>query len=285
MNYFKHKTGYYKARYCLLFFFKLVCLFLLLNNKCFSQRKPEKKINEWLLSVNLLANRPTVTDKKFSTLLFSGINAGAAIAIKYKRGTAEHNITACYAKGNLRTNSLSKAIANQSILDIDYANLYPVYTSKNNLLKVKLGPGLQFMYTKRAYKEFINLNQSFETVLSIGPVVQTAYNFRGVLTGFSISNRFAVPLAGIISQPAYAANVAEGQEANKTQGISSFFKTGQRASLNKFFAIKNSLVIEKTFNGKHTIGVKYNWMYYKINTNRIVLQANHQLGIGYQYKL
>jgi hypothetical protein len=285
MNYCKHKTGYYKIRCDLLFFFKLVCLFFLFNNKCFSQGKPEKKVNEWLLSVNLLANRSAVTDKKFSALFFSGINAGAAIAIKYKHGNAEHNIKACYAKGNLRTNNLSKAIVNQSILNIDYANLYPVYTSKNNLLKLKFGSGLQFTHTKRTYKEFINLNQSFETVLSIGPVVQTAYNFTGVLTGFSISNHFVIPLAGVMSQPAYAANVAEGQEPNKTPGISSFFKTGQAVSLNKFFAIKNSLAIEKVFNRKHTIAVKYNWMYYKINTNRIVLQANHQLGIVYQYKL
>jgi hypothetical protein len=285
MNYCKHKTGYYKIRCYLLFFFKLVCLFLLFNNKCFSQGKPEKKVNEWLLSVNLLVNRSAVTDKKFSALSFSGINAGAAIAIKYKHGTAEHDIAACYAKGNLSTNSLSKAIASQSILDVDYANLYPVYTSKNNLLKVKLGPGLQFIHTNRAFKEFINLNRSFETALSIGTVVQTAYNFRGVLTGFSISNRFAVPLAGIMSQPAYAANVAEGQEPNKTPGISSFFKTGQAVSLNKFFAIKNSLAIEKVFNKKHTVAVKYNWMYYKINSNRVILQANHQLGIAYQYKL
>jgi hypothetical protein len=285
MRYYKYNTGKYKTYYNILFFLKLFLLFTLLNNKSFGQQQAKKNAKEWLLGISVPANRHVVTDKKFSALSFSGMNAGAAITIKYKHGNTEHDVTACYAKGNLSTNGLSKSTVTQSILNIDYANLYPVYTAKNNLLKLKLGAGLQFMDNKRVFKEFINLNRSFETVLSIGPIFQIAYNLTGILTGFSISNRFTIPLAGIMLQPAYAANFAEGQELNKNPGIGTFFKTAEAISLNKFFCVKNSLVIEKTFNGKHTIGVKYNWAYYKINTNRVTLQANHQLGIAYQYKL
>ncbi len=281
----KHQTGYLKKNYSYSFSATLLCLLLLITNKSTGQLQAEKNKQGLFLSINVLASRSIVIDKKFSALPFSGTNAGTAFAAEYRRGKTAHHIEAYYTKGNLSTGISPKNKLNQRILNIEYSNVYLIYISKNKLLQCHAGPGIQLLYNKKFFENFINLNRSFETALSLVAAFQVKYNLPDDLKGLSISNRFVIPLAGAISQPVYASNSADEQELTKSYGFSSFFKTAQAVSINKFFSLKNNLAIEKKLNDKHTLAVNYNWAYYKVKTVREVVQANHQLGILYQYKL
>jgi hypothetical protein len=281
MNYFNQNKK--PAKKILFSIYSSLLVFLLISNLTLAQKK--LKDNNLFISLGAMANRTIVKDKKFSAAPFSGSNAGVDLAVEYRRKQVAYFIEANISKANLNTILFPTNKLKNYFLTVNFSNIYLLFTSKNKLLNYKAGPNVQLINNKRFFENLINLNQSFETVVSLGLKFQINYKLPDKFTGIGISNSFFMPIISAIAQPAYAANVAEGQEQSKKSAAASYLHTAQIGGLNKFFNVKNTFSIEKKFLIKHTFIIKYVWMYFKINKSREVLSISNQLGIAYQYKL
>lgn len=248
------------------------------------QVNPSAGKNRWSISLNPCINRSAVINTKFSSIPFRGITAGIGGFIKYQRPLAEHELHVFYTQGDNETNSTPLYNLNQTIFNIDYGNLYSIYSSANNLLECKVGGIIQLFYAGRVYNGFINQNHSFESALSFGGNIKLIFNLPGKLSGFAITNRLAIPLVFGYSTPDNLKNAMDSPGSKTNSAIDYLFTYTRLGGIGKLLKIKNFISIERTLNPKNLLALTYNWDYYNIETASKVNAANHQLGISYRYE-
>jgi hypothetical protein len=261
----------------------ILCFFFMMKIQVSGQIDSGKRARDWFLSVDVMLNRTALIDKKFSSVPFSGTSPAISSSIKCEGPTAEHEITILYIfNSKLKTNTSLQSKPEQTGVNLDYINLYPLYKSGNHQLKCKAGGGIQFLHTERVFKDYINNNRSFEIAVSAGAIIQAEYNLPDKFKGFYLINRITIPFLFFYSQPAYSGN---DEELNNRSALNIFFKKNNFAAIPQLLRFKNSFAIEKKIDDRRFVAVTYNWDYYNIRTLRKVLISGHQAGVLFRYKL
>ena len=261
----------------------LLCISIQLRG--ISQGIADREIGGWRLTAGAVASRSSVTDKKFSTVPFTAIVPGLTASIQYSHRHAGHDIHICYIKGQLKSDKSLLAGPDQKMFTLDYANLYVVYRSGNGLFTGKTGGGLQLFYTGRKYNDFINSNHSFEMAASLGPVAEITCDLPGALAGFSLLDRFTLPVVFLYAQSPYGADVFPAESSGKKSDLGNFFAHNKLAAIPGLLRFSNSMMIQKNITSRQQLAVSYNWDFYHIKTSQDVRRANHQLIISYSYML
>ncbi len=269
------------ASYFLIFSFYLL---FLANGKVICQAAPSAGENTWYIALSPCVNKSIVIDTKFSDIPFSGITPGIGGFVRYKRRLAEHELLIFYSLGDNEAKVEPQYNLNQTILNIDYSNLYSIHSSTNNLFECKVGGIVQVFYANRVYKGFINQNHSFESALSLGGNIKMIYKFAGKLSGFAITNRVTVPFIFGYSTPDDLNSSSDSPESKNNSDMDHLFTYTKLGGIGRLVKIKNFTTIERTLNQKFLLALTYNWDYYKIETGNTVIVANHQLGISCRYK-
>lgn len=180
--------------------------------------QPVKEKN-FSFSAVLAVNNSSFADKKFSNIPYNGIAPAVTITGLYSTPNSESQITALYSKLTAQHNRNATASVKQSLLCMDYNYLKNFSHNADSKVQFKAGGVLLYTNTVRLFEDFINLNQSFETILCAGPSVKIVYKPNGKSGNFQISNKLMVPLVYFFVQPQFA--------ANGKPSPSQFFKEGQ----------------------------------------------------------
>lgn len=250
---------------------------------CQNNYNEEKK--RWSLSARPLLNSCSVKDKNFSSLTYRGARPGALVGVHFTGKNTEHEIAILYiSTGNISTNTSPQATLNTAMFNMDYANIYRLYVSPNNLFNCKAGAGIQFLNNTRKFNEYINHNFSFETAISLGVVVQLQYALGKNNNSIRLINRVTLPFLFIFSQPTFSGNSVQDLEVESGSAFKKISTNNTTSSLSKFFRLKNQFAINKNLGNNHSISITYNWEYYKIKTTRSVIASNNLAGIQYSYK-
>ena len=285
MKYYRQQAGFRTFCYLKTSLPVLLILIFLYNGKVIAQVNNFLPVRSWGVSADIFFNHTSVTDKKNSSLTFTGSAPGLSTFIKYRHVNAEHEVSVFYLPNSgLKTNVTPATKLTQAIFNLEYANYYTVYNSGSGLLKCKAGGAIQFLNATRLFDAFINSNYSFETALSLGGLFEAQYSPEGNLSGFTISNRITLPFVFSFSQPTFSGNSQSDLDAKNSTAVKKLFSDNRLIFLPDFFRIRNSLALGKKLGNNHNVSIMYTWEYYKIQSSRNVILSNHQLGILYSYK-
>ena len=258
-----------KLRACIL------CLIAIFNirNEGIAQEQEMNTRQKWLLNAGIVFTKSNVIDKSFSSIPYSGNSLGASFFLKYQKNKGSHELRAYYTRGDLQTAAKVKEELTQTYITADYTNLYTIGSSGLNSFTYKAGAGLNVLYAKRDYRNFINNNESFEFAASAGGAFEVSYFFNNKLAGFSLTDRISLPLVSYIIVPAFGGEDAQG----------SFDKNNHIAGISSFFRVINFLTLQKELSDRQRLSLSYNWDYWQISLSREVKQANHRLGFTYSF--
>ena len=245
-----------------------IILFFALYNVSEAQSISSQQQEKWQLSAGIVASQSNVIDKSFSSLPYTGINAGAFLSLQYRQNKSFHELDAFYSGGSLKTSGNFSQLKN-IYLNIDYANVYAIGPA-NRSLKFCGGGGINVLYAQRDYNNFVNNNNSFEFATSLSAVFEISYLFNNT---FSISDRLIVPVVSAVVQPDYGDDVKSN----------SFFSSMHMLSFSSFLRVKNNLRVDMNFAPRHNLGLGYSWDYYQLKDIRDVKYANHELMLIYSY--
>ena len=250
-----------------------LCLILIAGRETCAQETPDSDPQKWTLSAGILFNKPRLIDKTFSSIPYSGNNWGGYLSIKLQKKKAFHELRGYYATGALQAASLTTGRLNQTYINADYAWLYKLgRDNDHSLFAFKAGPGIDVLYAKREYTQFINNNESFEFATSLSGIFEASCFFSNKPEGFYISNRICLPFVSYITQPIFGDEDSQGSDKNSA--VTSF---------SSFFRVLNSLSLEKKLSIRQKLSLFYTWDYYQIRRAREVKQATHQLGLTYSF--
>lgn len=246
----------------------IICLLILLSNYISATAQVMQSQKILRLSVSAYAGKVFSTDKHFSNQSFSGFCFGGAGFLQYQSGKAIHELEMLYLSGSLKP-GVHASSADISIINGSYYNLYTIGDAARSALSCKAGGAIDILYVKRMYDDFVNNQASFEFAGSVAAAFEI--NWQNIHTsGLRLSDRISLPLITLLQQPGFGGG--QGGETTIT-------------SLNTFLRIRNKLSLEKTITGGQSLSIAYVWDFYRVHTDREVLQANHQVAITYIFTL
>lgn len=262
----------------------LICFaaIFIVKSSAISQADLVKDERNFQVSISPLLNYQAVKEEKFSSLVYSGNGFGAAASLMFKARNVSHELKALYINGTLAATGFKKETLNQKVINIDYANLYLVNNTAGSSLEFKLGGGLQFQHGERDFLNFINASRSFQTILSLGAVIELDYAFKGNLSGIILKDRITVPFIFSYVKSDYLDDSFPGTAAGES-GTSNFFSNNKLATVPQLFRFRNNFEIEKVLNSQHQLALTYAWDYTKIGDTHRVIQAIHEIGVLYRY--
>lgn len=226
----------------------------------------------WQLRAKLFAGYANVKDEVFSKLNYTGWSAGAGAAVRFEKGRSLHEWEVAFSKGNLEHENNG---AQQTYITGDYTYLYSLREQAD--INYDVGGSINILYAKRSYDDFINYNVSNELITSLSVVGAMSVSLGN---GFSVYDRLQLPLVSMVMQPSVYDENAPGKTGS---GLKDFFKSSRLASFRSFLRIKNNLILEKEIGLRQSISFAYSWDFYRVRDQIGIRQANHQLGITYNY--
>ncbi len=258
---------------------------IILSQPVFGQEIPDKDINQWLLKAQIFAQQVRVIDNKFSSIPLLGTIPGGELSTSLTKKNTQHELGFAYSQGNPDFSGIAGSGVKLAYFNADYTFMYLLKHPASSPLRYKAGAGINVLYSKRDYNNFINSDVSFELVTSLSSNIEVVYLAKGKLTGISVSNRIQLPFISILQQPAYATDGPEGSPDQKGLTVNTLFKGSELVSFSSFFRATNHLTIAKKLTERNGLSLVYIWNYYHIKTMRQVKSASHRLGFTYYHIL
>jgi hypothetical protein len=237
------------------------------------------KEREFILKGGIFLNKIIVKDETFSAIPYKGWKPGGMLSLIVKKQHALQELSVVYNSGKLSTEGNNQQFLQQKFLNIDYIRLYKLGRNETPNFELMAGGFLDVLYAKRDYEKFVNRNNSFEFITSLGASFQLAHTFQN---GVVITNRTSVPFISMMDQPSFGSEQPEGNLNGEEYSLHSFFKSSRFTSFSSFVRIKNVLTVEKNITTRQALSLVYGWDYYQIKGNIAVKQALHSLGVTYQ---
>jgi len=237
----------------------------------------------WFLKVGVGLNRQSMSDKNFTTLLYTGQSAGYYASLKYETNNSFHELELFYTTGIKTMKVLPEAHLRAGYFNLAYTNLYRIGALENHSLACKIGGALDMLYAKRKFNNFINNNVAFEFAASLSAAVEGTYKFGNGLAGFSITDRLTVPFGTLLAQPSFGSNNAAGSVLQNGNSIGDIFKENRIAGFSSFLRFKNYCSLEKAISDNGKLSLNYTWDFYRLNGLRQVMQASHRLELMYSF--
>jgi hypothetical protein len=248
---------------------RIICLLILVTYAATGKTQEDRLQKKWVLHIRVVAGKLYNTDRNFSSQPFSGINGGGAASIIYQANNVSHEWSISFYGGNLKSSDHSMT-GTQTGTGFDYINLYRMGAASGSAISVKAGPCVNVLYNKRVYDGFVNNRTSFEFASSAGAAGEVTWSGNLAANGISIADRICIPIISTLIQPAFGGEPADGYN-NRTQVT----------SVGNFLRISNRLSVEKVIGERHAVSLHYEWDFYRIDTERVVKQANHQVAFAW----
>lgn len=247
------------------------------------QTNPNHLRANWLLKVGVGLNRQSVSDKNFTTLLYSGQSVGYSGGLKYEADNSFHELEVFYTTGTRTIKAFPEKRLRSGYFNLDYANLYRIGILENQSLACKIGGAMNVLYAKRQFNNFINNNAAFEFAASLSAALEGTYKFGNDPAGFSITNRLTVPFVSLVSQPSFGSNNAAGCVSQNDNAFGNILKGNRIVGFSSFLRFKNYFCIEKAITDNGKLSLNYTWDIYRLNGLRQVTQATHRLDFKYSF--
>lgn len=265
----KKYYGFCLVNKLILIFFFLVPILL------FSQSYSNTSGPGMNVSMGLAFSR--ISDRQFSSQVYSGITPLFALGGQYAGGSGKHEFNIAFTGGNLSTGNSSSAGVKWKYATVEYAYLRQLGRRDGNWDN-GLGAGLSYNSSTRMFNEFINLDENYEKFLSANALFHSTYIFHGE-SGWAVSGRLMLSLCSFLARPVTGINTPpetgndEGENTERLKTV---------AFIPELLRFKTFIRIEKTLAVQQKIMLSYAWDAYTVDHEMQVSLASHQLFLTYR---
>lgn len=236
------------------------------------------------LSFSVMGSRSAFAEEIFSSGAYRVWMPEYIISFSKSKVNKRQFLTAGYASGKFSNDIDGGYTASQRSFLLDYAMLFSLLPASKKL-GLHLGGNIGAAFNQRKYEGFINSNESFEFVLSLG----AAADFNLLLSEkndlrFYLRNHFRLPFLSLIYQPSFSLDETEGT-INGKNGLSNFFSSSKLGSFNKYFSVSNTLALTKEISTTTDVALLYDFLYRKISSQRAVRHLKHSVGVSIIFHL
>jgi hypothetical protein len=269
---------------CSHLFLTLSLFFTFLCNKTFSQQYAAQNDKRIDLKAGVFFNRTISVDNIFSQVSYAGSSPAFLLGITKEKTRTMQSITTQFNTGKLAMNNGPEYTAQHLFFNLDYRLLFKLNQTSAKQFTSAAGLVIDVLYDKKDYSQFVNRTSTYTTASSLGAAFQAGYGFND--NTIIISDRLAIPLVAFVDQPSYDNELPPGDTNQPGHSAGHYFKNGRFTSVSSLVRLKNSLMLSRIFNQRHTISLEYNWDFYRLRLNEDVKkQASHNVGITYQITL
>ncbi len=228
------------------------------------------------LNVSMGAAFSQISDRQFSSQVYSGITPLFGVGGQYDVGSGKHEFNITFTGGNLSAGNSSTRVKWQYVT-VSYAYLMQI-GNRDGSWDNRLGAALSYNSSTRKYDDFINLDENYEKFFSANAVLQTSYLIPGE-NGWAVTGRLMTSLFSFLSRPVTGINTpaetGNGGDVN-TEKVSSF------TLIPELVHVKTVLSLDKTLSVQQKIRLSYAWDAYKVDQEMQVIQASHQIFLTYR---